>query len=105
MRNLKGQDIRPALKFVKYTNIMGELEKVASTTKDVTEMGLKALGIIINKFAEDEKAEKLFLDFLAGPFEKSADEIMQMDLIEIKDGLIELGGLLGLTRFFKSLPK
>lgn len=100
MRKLKVKDIKPAVKLVNALNVGEKIKEISAKTTDVEKAGIEIIGAIMTAYASNDKAEKLFADFLSGVFEMDAKEILELDIDELIDRVKQIGGLKAFTGFF-----
>ena len=106
MRKIQSQDIFTALRMIKKANLKEEIKpiiKMAAVGElDVADVGIVGiLGVI--EILVEKKSEQAFYEVLAGPFEKTAEEIAKMELNELVENLETLAKENDLQRFFTLL--
>lgn len=100
MRNLTGRDVFMALKLLQKIGVKDELIELANYINNVSagneavtaekqqKIGIKLIfGLLSN--CGDIAAEKAFFAFLAGPLEIPAEELEDMDVLDLGDMLTE----------------
>lgn len=106
MRKLKTTDVFEALRLIRKANIREELipivKQAAGSGLAVEEVGIDGLLGVIEVLAE-KKAERAMYDFLAGPFEISADQVADLSLDELVEKLSELAKENDLKNFISAL--
>ena len=89
MRNLNGHDVFMALRVLKKVGVKDELLNLAQWMRDGREESQEKVGarLVFSVLANagDEEAEKAFFDLLAGPLEKPAKNLAEMDLLDLAD--------------------
>ncbi len=88
MRKLETRDIFSFIRLIKEVNLKEEFKKIASMSTNATaeEVGFDMLFIIFDKLAEENSEQKLY-EFLSGPFEMEAEEVAQLELFDLLEGL------------------
>ena len=107
MRKLKTRDVFSACRVLKTVGAKAEIEKVAKSADkaaDVWSQGFDLLWGIFDK-ATEKNAEQPIYELLAGPFEKTADEVADMDLSDLFASLRQLAEENDIITFFKSVGK
>lgn len=107
MRKLKTSDI-PAfcrcLKKIGFKEKIQAVAKEADNTKDVWDKGFDMLWNIFD-LATEVEGETALYEFLAGPFEMSAQDVADLDFELLFNNLKQLADENNLTGFFKSAAK
>ena len=107
MRKLKTSDI-PAfcrcLKKIGFKEKIQAVAKEADNTKDVWDKGFDMLWNIFD-LATEVEGETTLYEFLAGPFEMSAQDVADLDFELLFNNLKQLADENNLTGFFKSAAK
>lgn len=104
MRKLKTSDIPAFCRCLKVIGIKDQLHQIsknATSTADVWEKGFDLLWNIFD-VATENKGEKALYSFLAGPLEKTAQEVEDMDLADFLVDMKQLATENDLATFFKS---
>lgn len=92
MRNLQTQDVFACVRMISQAGIKEKITEVVKNKPD--DATAKALGVdlmwtILAAVAESERVERLFYNFIAGPFECTPEEVKQMELTELVEKLKE----------------
>ena len=94
MRKLKSADVFVALRMIKKASIKEEMRPyfalAAEGKLNVNDLGIETVLGLMEILCE-KKAEFAFYEFLAGPFEKTAEEIEDMDLDQFVQQLAQIG--------------
>ena len=89
MRKLNGHDVFMALRVLKKIGVKDELMNLAQWMREGREEPQEKVGarLVFSVLANagDEDAERAFFEFLAGPLEKPAKELAEMDLLDLAD--------------------
>lgn len=103
MRNLQTRDIAPAIRLIEAMNIKDKIAELGKSIDDVESFGNQIIWLILTNYANNKKAEYAFVDFLSGPFEMSAEEVLHLDVDVLADGILNKIGINKLINFFKML--
>lgn len=104
MRKLKVKDIAPAIKLANAIDCGKELKAITESTNDPNKAGVEIIGLILTRYGENPVAERKLAEFLSGPFEMSADDILEMNVDDFINSIKEIGGISAFVNFFgKSL--
>ena len=110
MRELRTCDVFGAMRVVKASGVKDEIKRIALEINGKTEINQREVGaeliLSIIEGLSEKKAESLMYEFLAAPFEMSAEDIGKLTITELIEKLKELGRLEspeGWSSFFKSL--
>lgn len=103
MRKLITRDIPAFCRVLKAIGVDEELREIARVGKaaDVWAAGYDLVFGIFDKVTE-KKAEDLLYEFFAGPFEKTPDEIANMEVSELFNSIKQMVRENDLDGFFKS---
>lgn len=104
MRKLKVRDIKPAIRLKKIMNCGEKLTEILESEPDIEKAGSKIIGMLLDLYEENSMAEDALAMFLAGPFERTPEEVLDMDLDELMDGIKEIGGFKAVSVFFDNVP-
>ena len=106
MRKLQTKDIFSALRLIQKANLKEELKPLivlaAEGKANVEDIGIEGVITVIEIFAS-QKSESAIYEFLAGPFETDAENVEQMDLTELMEGIEYLAKESNLKNFFMGL--
>lgn len=104
MRKLKTSDIPAFCRCLKTIGIRDKVEQIAKDAEKSADIWDKGFELVWNIFdiATENKGEKALYTFLAGPFEKTAQEVEDMDLTDFLSGMKQLAEENDLVSFFKS---
>lgn len=106
MRKLITQDVFNALRAIKKANLREELKPIlklaGSGNLNIEDVGLEGMLSVIEIFSE-KKSEKAIYEVLSGPFEKTVEEIENMNLIDLAENLEAIVGENDIKRFFTLL--
>ena len=104
MRKLKTSDIPAFCRCVKALGIRDQVEQIAKEADKAADIWDKGFDLVWHIFdiATEKKGEKILYSFLAGPFEKTAQEVEDMDLTDFLSGMKQLAEENDLVTFFKS---
>lgn len=103
MRKLKTTDIPAFCRCIKAIGIKDDVQKIAkeaNSASDIWGMGFDLIWSIFDK-ATEVSGEKNIYEFLAGPFEMTAEQVADMDLDKLIEACKKLGEENNLTGFFK----
>lgn len=107
MRKLKTSDVFTAARMLKKLGLQEQAKEIAAKAdevKDIWSMGFDFVYSIFDR-ATDSEGEGLVCEFLAGPFEKTPEEMRDLDLPDLMDGLKQLAQENNLLPFFKNAGK
>lgn len=104
MRKLNTSDVFAFARIVKASGMREELKKIIKDvagqgTEDIEGLGLETILTLLEALAE-KKAEKAIYEMLAGPLEKTAEEVETMDLQDLAGNLRMLSEENDLKSFF-----
>lgn len=102
MRKLKTSDIFAFSRCLKVIGIKDEFKKIAENGVNYKDAQSAGIDVIYNLFdiATEKKAEKELYKFLALPFEMSADEVENLEIDDLIEGIKQLGDINTLKTFF-----
>lgn len=103
MRKLLTNDLFKFTRLIKSIGLKDEIKRFASDVdkqQDVAAVGVDFLMIILERIS-DEGTEKLLYEFLSGPFEMEADEIANMELIDMVEALAQIADVEKWRSFLK----
>lgn len=100
------KDIKSAIRLINSISVdtKNSIKASAKSEKDEEKLGTSIIGIIAMEYAENGLVEKRLAEFLAGPLEMSADDVLEMDIEDLINGIKEIGGIGYIMDFFKSVP-
>ncbi len=104
MRKLKTSDIPAFCRCLKRLGVKDKIQNIAKEAdraKDVWDKGFDVIWSIFD-LATEAEGENVLYEFLAGPFEMTAQEVADLDLEMLFDNLKQLAAENNLTAFFKS---
>ena len=104
MRKLKTADIPAFCRCIKKLgakDLVMSIAQKANTAKDVWSVGFDALWDLFD-LATEQKGEAVIYEFLAGPFEMTAEEVADLDLYVTMENLRQMAAENNLFSFFKS---
>lgn len=104
MRKLKTSDIPSFCRCLKRLGVKDKIQNIAKEAdraKDVWDKGFDVIWSIFD-LATEAEGENVLYEFLAGPFEMTAQEVADLDLEMLFDNLKQLAAENNLTAFFKS---
>ena len=104
MRKLKTADIPAFCRCIKKLgakDLVMSIAQKANTAKDVWSVGFDALWDLFD-LATEQKGEAVIYEFLAGPFEMTAEEVADLDLDVTMENLRQMAAENNLFSFFKS---
>lgn len=107
MRKLKTADVFAATRLIKKLGLKEEAKAIAEKAdevKDIWAMGFDFVWGIFDR-ATDTNGEALLCEYLAGPFEKTPEEVADMELSELMSGVKQLAEENDLLPFFKNVAK
>lgn len=103
MRKLNTSDVFSALRVIKAANIREEikpvLKRAAAGELSIEDVGIDGILSVVEMLAE-KRSERAIYEFLASPFEMTADDVSQLDIMELAERVQELGKENDLKRFF-----
>lgn len=102
MRKLKTKDIFAAMRFINRFELGERLTAIITDSNDAEVVGLKAFCELLI-LAGDERCEMGLYELLGGVFEKSTEEMAELDLEELAEGLEKLARENDLPVFFMRL--
>jgi len=106
MRKLQTQDVFAAMRAISKADLKEEikplLKKASAGEVNVEDVGIEGILGLIEIFSQN-KSEKAIYEVLAGPFETTAKEVEQMDLLILVENLEMLTKENDLKRFFTLL--
>lgn len=107
MRKLVTKDLFEFCRCIRKIGIKEEVKKIgleANNIKDISERGFEMIYTIF-EIATEKKAEKEIYKFLSGPFEKTAEEIENMELTELAEGIEDIADVKTWKLFFENAAK
>lgn len=107
MRKLKTTDIPALCRGLKKLGLKDEFKKIAQEAEGITDVWEKGFEFIWSLFdvATESNGESVIYDFLAGPFEMTAQEVADLELEVLMDNCRQLAAENNLGAFFKSAAK
>ena len=104
MRKLNTSDVFAFARIVKASGMREELKKIlkdvaAAEEKDIQDIGMDTIMAILEALSE-RKSEEAIYQLLAGPFEKTAEEVKTMELPDLFENLRTLSEENDLQAFF-----
>ncbi len=106
MRKLQTSDIFNALRLIKKANLREEIKPILKLASEgsmqVEDIGIEGIISLIEIMSE-KKAEQAIYEVLAAPFEMTAKEVEQMDIISLAESLKILAQENDLKGFFTLL--
>lgn len=103
MRKLKTSDIPAFCRCLKQIGIKDKIQEIArdsTNTEDAFKRGFDLLWSIFD-LATESAGEQHLYEFLAGPFEMTAQEVADLEISTLLDNLKQLAAENDLTGFFK----
>lgn len=102
MRKLKSSDLFAFARCIKNIGIKEEIQKVAKESNTVGDIWEKGFDLIYSLFekAIEKKSEGFIYEFLSGPFEMTSEEVENMDLLEMMEGVSQLADFKTWKAFF-----
>lgn len=107
MRKLKTTDVFAGARLIKQLGLKEEAKAIAAKAdeiQDIWSMGFDFVWGIFDR-ATDTNGEALLCEFLAGPFEKTPEEMADLELTELMSGVKRLAEENDLMPFFKNVAK
>ena len=107
MRKLKTSDVLAFCRCLKKFGVKEKIQNIAKdadSAKDVWDKGFDMMWSIFD-LATEAEGENILYEFLAGPFEMSAQEVADLELDTLFDNLKQLAAENNLTVFFKSAAR
>lgn len=103
MRKLKTSDIFAFSRCLKAIGIKDEIKNIAENKEKYIDSMDAGIDIVYKVFdlATEKNGEKEIYAFLAGPFEMTAEEVENLGLDELIEGIKQFGDLDVLKTFFK----
>lgn len=92
MKNLSGANLFEAMRLIKEAGIREEVKTLADKITDgasVNEVGLELLLTLSEKLSE-KKIEHLFWELISKNFEMSPEEVKNLDLFDLLEGLMKI---------------
>ena len=107
MRKLKTTDIPSFCRCIKKLGLKEKFYNIAKEADSVKDLWEKGFALIWDIFdaATEAEGENALYDFLAGPFEMSAQNVADLDLDILFNNLKQLAEENNLIVFFKSAAK
>lgn len=104
MRKLQTQDVFKAIKIINAADLKDDFKEIMAKSGDMSmkEAGFEIMFKISEKVA-GTKTENAIYEFLAGPLEKTAKEVKEMELLELVDEFKECVDPENWKVFFKSV--
>lgn len=104
MRKLQTKDVFSAVRLIKKLKIKEDFKEMleihADENRTSTEIGSEILFLVMERAAEQESEEAVY-SFLAGPLEKTEDEIASMELMELISAVEQCADIEGWKNFLK----
>lgn len=107
MRKLKTSDIPVLCRCMKKIGVKEQFRAVAAeanSARDVWDKGFDLIWGLFDSVTEPE-GESAIYEFLAGPFEMTADEVRDLDMDKLLGNLQRLAAENNLANFFKFAAK
>lgn len=103
MRKLKTADIPVFCRCVKKLGLKEHIQTIAKESDSAKDIWDKGFDLIWNIFdiATEQAGEVYIYEFLAGPFEMTAEEVRDLDMDVLLDNIQQLVTENNLSRFFK----
>lgn len=103
MRKLKTSDIPVFCRCVKKLGLKDEIQKIARDSDSAKDVWAKGFDLIWNLFdiATEQAGEMCIYEFLAGPFEMTAEEVRDLDMDVLIENIQHLIRENNLVAFFK----
>lgn len=107
MRKLKTRDVPALCRCLKKLGLQEQFRKLASEADNAQDVFDKGFDLLWGLFdaATEETGEQPLYDFLADPFEMTAEEVADLDLDILLDNLKQMAEENNLLVFFKSAAK
>ena len=105
MRKLKTSDIPAFCRCLKQIGLKDKLREIAQKSDTASDAWGKGFDLVWDIFdiATETSGERALYQFLAGPFEMTADEVANLDVPVLLDSLKELAKENNLPGFFRSV--
>lgn len=105
MRKLKTSDIPAFCRCLKQIGVKEKIREIAQKSDTASDAWGKGFDLIWDIFdrATESDGERFLYQFLAGPFEMTADEVANLDVTVLFDNLKDLAEENNLPGFFKSV--
>lgn len=108
MRKIITTDVFKALRLIQKSGLRDKLtdvvKEIAAGDMEVEKAGIMGMLAVLEVFSE-EKCEHLIYEWLAGPAEKEAEEIAQLELSDLADLLDRLSEENDIRNFFTVLSR
>ena len=107
MRKLKTTDVFAGARLIKQLGLKEEAKAIAAKADEIQDIWSMGFDFVWNIFdrATDTNGEALLCEFLAGPFEKTPEEMADLELTELMSGVKQLAEENDLMPFFKNVAK
>lgn len=105
MRQLNTGDLFKAARLIRKMGIKEDLKVFAegiNSDQKQEEVGIDLLMLIFER-ATDEASEQLIYEFLAGPFETTADGVKEMELFTMVENLFKVADIEKWKGFFRGV--
>lgn len=106
MRKLQTSDVFAAMRAISKANLREEIKPILKQASaegvKVEDVGIEGMLGLIEIFSK-KNSEQAIYDVLAGPFEMTAKEVEEMDILMLAENLETLGKENSLKRFFTLL--
>lgn len=108
MRNLEASELFKAVRLLKVSGLRDKIKPVLETAArdgvSIESIGVDAIMTCVAALAENS-TEKGLYELLAGPFEKTPEEMAHLDLLDLCDGIEWLWKDGNLRPFFERLSR
>ena len=107
MRKLKTSDVPVLCRCLKKLGVKEQFRAVAQQANSMVDVWDKGFDLIWSLFdvATEPEGEGAIYEFLAGPFEVTPEELADLDLDKLMEGLQQLARENNLANFFKFAAK
>lgn len=104
MRKLQTKDIFAFCRCIKAIGIKDEINKLCKDADNINDIWDKGFELVYSIFAaaSEKKSETSIYEFLAGPFEMTANEVEKLEITEFFKLIKQLAAENNLVIFFKS---
>lgn len=107
MRKLKTSDVPALCRCLKKMGIKDRIYQIAQQANNAQDIWDRGFDVVWSLFdaATESEGEGALYEFLAGPFEMTADEVRDLDLELLLENLQQLAAENNLAAFFKFAAK
>lgn len=104
MRKLQTKDIFAFCRCIKSIGVKDEINKLCKNADTITDIWDQGFELVYNIFeaASEKSSEAHVYEFLAGPFEMTANEVEELEVTELFKLIKQLAAENNLVNFFKS---